>query len=214
MENISELEHILDLCIDALNRGDSIEQCLARHPEYTDELEPLLITAQEIIAVPQPLPSPELKSETKRALHVSLPSPEELRLQYALDHCMELLIQGKSVKHCLELYPEFSAGLEPLLTVASTLREGLNVKASLRFKEEARRRVLSRVGKAGITRWLPWVSWPRWAYRGALAAAALLIMVSAGHLTVSSSSDSAPGDLLYPVKGTLRIRTNETDHLQ
>ena len=201
MENIRDLEHILDLCIDALNRGDSIEQCLARHPEYADELEPLLITAQEIIAVPQPLPSPELKSETKRALHVSLPSPEELRLQYALDHCIELLIQGKSVEHCLELYPEFSAGLEPLLTVASTLREGLNVKASLRFKEEARRRVLSRVGKAGITRLLPWVSWPRWAYRGALAAAALLIMVSAGHLTVSSSSDSAPGDFLYPVKG-------------
>ena len=201
MENISELEHILDLCIDALNRGDSIDQCLARHPEYADELEPLLITAQEIIAVPQPLPSPELKSETKRALHVSLPSPEELRLQYALDHCIELLIQGKSVEHCLEPYPEFSAGLEPLLTVASTLREDLNVKASLRFKEEARRRVLSRVGKAGITRLLPWVSWPRWAYRGALAAAALLIMVSAGHLTVSSSSDSAPGDFLYPVKG-------------
>ena len=200
MENIRDLEHILDLCIDALNRGDSIEQCLARHPEYADELEPLLITAQEIIAIPQPLPSPELKSETKRALHVSLPSPEDLRLQYALDNCIELLIQGKSVEHCLELYPEFSAGLEPLLTVASTFREGLTVKASLRFKEEARRRVLSRVGKAGITRLLPWVSWPKWAYRGALAAAALLIMVSAGHLTVSSSSDSAPGDFLYPVK--------------
>ena len=201
MENISELEHILDLCIDALNRGDSIEQCLARHPEYADELEPLLITAQEIIAIPHPVPSPELKSETKRALHVSLPGPEEMRLQYALDNCIDLLIQGKSVEHCLELYPEFSVGLEPLLTVASTLREGINVKASLRFKEEARRRVLARVGKAGINRWLPWVSWPRWAYRGALAAAALLIMVSAGHVTVRSSSDSGPGDFLYPVKG-------------
>ena len=59
MENIRDLEHILDLCIDALNRGDSIEQCLARHPKYADELEPLLITAQEIIAMyPNPSPAP------------------------------------------------------------------------------------------------------------------------------------------------------------
>lgn len=201
MGNIRELEHILDLCIDALNRGDSIEQCLARYPEYADELEPLLITAQEIAAIPQPLPSPELKSETKRTIYAVLPGPEEVRFQEALDNCLDLLIQGKSVHHCLELYPEFSTGLEPSLTAASSLRESLYVKASPRFKEEAKRRVLARVRKTGISRLLPWVSWPRWAYRGALAAAALLIMVSAGLMTVRTSSDSAPGDFLYPVKG-------------
>jgi len=37
-----KFENVLDLCIDRINRGDSIEDCLADYPEYADELEPLL----------------------------------------------------------------------------------------------------------------------------------------------------------------------------
>ena len=37
-----KFDEILDICIDRINRGDSIEDCLADYPEYADELEPLL----------------------------------------------------------------------------------------------------------------------------------------------------------------------------
>jgi len=39
---LDNFENILDLCIDRINRGISIEDCLADYPEYADELEPLL----------------------------------------------------------------------------------------------------------------------------------------------------------------------------
>ena len=201
MGNTSEFENILDLCVEALIKGDSVEQCLSRYPEHAGELEPLLLAAQQIIAVPQPMPSPELKSETKRALRVVVPTPEEVRLHDALDRSIDLILQGNSIRHCLDLYPELSNSLEPLLVAAVAIKQPLSLQASPRFKEEAKRRVLARVGRSGVYKWLPWVSWPRWAYRGALAAAALLIMVSAGSFTLRASSDSSPDDLLYPIKG-------------
>ncbi|MFC2009427.1 DUF4382 domain-containing protein [Chloroflexota bacterium] len=39
---LDNFESILDMCIDRINRGDSIEDCLVDYPEYEDELEPLL----------------------------------------------------------------------------------------------------------------------------------------------------------------------------
>lgn len=39
---LDKFDEILDTCIDRINRGDRIEDCLADYPEYTDELEPLL----------------------------------------------------------------------------------------------------------------------------------------------------------------------------
>ena len=40
-ENFDE---ILDKCIDSINSGDSIDECLARYPEHAAELMPLLRT--------------------------------------------------------------------------------------------------------------------------------------------------------------------------
>lgn len=37
-----KFDNILDICIDRINRGDRIEDCLADYPEFADELEPLL----------------------------------------------------------------------------------------------------------------------------------------------------------------------------
>jgi len=39
---IDKFDEILDVCIDRINRGSGIEDCLADYPEYADELEPLL----------------------------------------------------------------------------------------------------------------------------------------------------------------------------
>ncbi len=43
-----EFETILDLCIDEIREGTSLEEVLHRYPEYADELRPLLETASAI----------------------------------------------------------------------------------------------------------------------------------------------------------------------
>lgn len=200
MENTRDFESALDRCLDALITGDSVESCLALFPEHAAELEPLLLAARQIIDLPQPTPSPELKAETLRALDLTPLSPEEARVQDALNHCLDLLAEGKSIEQCVGLYPEMSSLLTPLVATASTFRESVPTAPRPEFKAEARRRVLSRVEQRRVIRWLPIPSWRRWAYRGALAAAAFLIMLSAGQLTLRASSGSSPGDVLYPVK--------------
>lgn len=39
------LAEVIDECLEALRRGDSINDCLSRHPDIADELRPLLIAA-------------------------------------------------------------------------------------------------------------------------------------------------------------------------
>ena len=39
---IRTFDTILDECVDRVNRGESIEDCLAGYPEHAEELEPLL----------------------------------------------------------------------------------------------------------------------------------------------------------------------------
>ena len=49
-----DFEEILANCLDALERGETIEGCLARYPKYRAELAPLLALATTIRSVPQP----------------------------------------------------------------------------------------------------------------------------------------------------------------
>jgi len=42
------IENVLDRCIQRLRAGDSPADCLARFPEYAEELEPLLLSAQKL----------------------------------------------------------------------------------------------------------------------------------------------------------------------
>jgi hypothetical protein len=39
-----DIKHILDVCIDRLNKGESLEACLAAYPEYANQIKPLLKT--------------------------------------------------------------------------------------------------------------------------------------------------------------------------
>ena len=200
-DSSAPFEDALDACIDALIRGDSIERCLARHPERARELEPLLLAAQEMITAPRPLPVPELKAETLKAILQPQLRPEESRLRDALAHSIDLMVEGKSVQHCLEQHPELANSLRPLLTAASTVGEGISIQADPEFKASAKRRVMERFPQGGgLLGWVSRVLTPRWAYGTAIAAAVLLVTVSAGYSTLRASDDSAPDDLLYPVK--------------
>jgi hypothetical protein len=57
----SNFDDILNECIERMLRGDSIEACLAAHPEQAAELEPLLRTAGDTIKAAAITPRPEFR---------------------------------------------------------------------------------------------------------------------------------------------------------
>jgi len=61
---MNELEKILDLCIDEIRAGDSIEACLERYPDHRGELEGLLNLALALERVPRARPSDEAMRTT------------------------------------------------------------------------------------------------------------------------------------------------------
>ena len=57
-----DFEKILDDCVNYLREGKSIEECLAKYPEYSLQLKPLLQLARAIELLPKPEPAPEMFS--------------------------------------------------------------------------------------------------------------------------------------------------------
>jgi hypothetical protein len=45
---MERLERVLDECLEGLARGQTVEQCLARHPDLADQLRPMLLTAARL----------------------------------------------------------------------------------------------------------------------------------------------------------------------
>jgi hypothetical protein len=68
-ENLDEL---LDECIERINRGESLEECLASYPEHAKQLELLLRTVLDIRATCSPMPSPAAKAAARRRLDAAL----------------------------------------------------------------------------------------------------------------------------------------------
>ncbi len=63
------IQDALDRCLDDLySGGASIEQCLARYPEYASELRPLLRTAERLEAVAEVRPSKAWKARLRKQL--------------------------------------------------------------------------------------------------------------------------------------------------
>lgn len=58
------IELILDICINEMHKGKSIEECLAEYYQYASQLKPLLQLVEQIEDLPQPAPSPEAISST------------------------------------------------------------------------------------------------------------------------------------------------------
>jgi len=59
-------DNILDTCVDRINRGERIEDCLADYPEYAPELEPLLrsmLLAKNVYSFE---PRPSARQEAKQ----------------------------------------------------------------------------------------------------------------------------------------------------
>lgn len=61
---MNDLEKILDLCIDEIRAGGSIETCLERYPDHREELEGLLHLALALERMPRARPSDEAMQTT------------------------------------------------------------------------------------------------------------------------------------------------------
>lgn len=131
-------------------------------------------------------------------------------LEQVLDRCLDMVLRdGAPLESCLQHYPQYAAELEPLLRTALDTQQTLYFIPSASAKDRARLALQNAMRQhSARPRWLrPWgllgslspqFSGPyRWAMG---AAAALLLVVLAGTSAVAASSNSVPGETLYPVK--------------
>ena len=120
-----------------------------------------------------------------------------------LDACIDRIIRkGDSVEKCLESYPEQAVELEPLLKAAISAKEVSSIELRDEFQRLAKARLLSAAaakseeeGRRRVPIW-------RWQRRWAVILSVVLALVIMGGGTVAASTNSLPGDLLYPVKTT------------
>jgi hypothetical protein len=62
---MTQIERLLAQCLYDLERGASVEECLARHPERREELEPLLRAAQRVRSAPRVAPAASFRQDAR-----------------------------------------------------------------------------------------------------------------------------------------------------
>ncbi|MFQ6121640.1 MAG: DUF4382 domain-containing protein [Dehalococcoidales bacterium] len=75
-----DLNILLDKCIDRMNEGDSLEECLASYPEQAKDLEPLLRAIWDVRDACSPMPRATAKSAARQRLDAALVNSDR-RLQ-------------------------------------------------------------------------------------------------------------------------------------
>ena len=131
------------------------------------------------------------------------------QMEKILDICLEKIEEGIPLDKVLKEYPEHREELKELLTIAKDIE---NIPLP-HVRDEAVDSCLAKVRNAlqlqKKTVWkarLPRLQWPRLSYfpspAWAKALAFILIIIFISWGTVSLSTDSLPGDILYPMKVT------------
>jgi len=121
----NKLEEILDLCLARLKAGENLESCLADYPAYAEELRPLLMTATDIRALPQPQARPAAVRQGRERMLAALQAKKSrpaapaifLPLQY-LRQLIDLLT-GKE-RWTLKIGLRFAATMMALALVLAT----------------------------------------------------------------------------------------------
>ncbi len=87
----SEFDLILDKCLDRLNSGHALDNCVGAYPEFVEELEPLLTTASKFHDRSLFMPSENSKRKGRARLHQTIKEiefkhnkPKETLLQWFL----------------------------------------------------------------------------------------------------------------------------------
>lgn len=69
MPNDKDLDSILEQCLSQIDAGKArVQTCLLAYPSVADELEPLLLAAEQIRAIPKPDISPEVRNRIQAQL--------------------------------------------------------------------------------------------------------------------------------------------------
>ena len=115
-----------------------------------------------------------------------------------LDECLErLLVEGETIEHCLQRYPEQAQELEPLLQTALEAREASTIQPRAEFKAKARYQFGSALQGEASRESRPFFGWlPRWA----TVVTIVLVVLVAGGGTVAVASNSMPDSPLYSLK--------------
>ena len=119
-----------------------------------------------------------------------------------LSECIDALLEGESLEQCLQRYPQHAERLEPLLRAVIGAREAsytiqpppelkARVASQVRAQMEARQR-RARANRLSFFDWMP-----QWA---SMSIIAVLTVIFCGGCVFAASSESVPGDILYPVK--------------
>jgi hypothetical protein len=74
-------DKILDECVNRINRGEGLEDCLASYPEYAEELKPLLRAMLDTRAAYAFTPSPAAKTAARQRFNAALESLERRRAE-------------------------------------------------------------------------------------------------------------------------------------
>jgi hypothetical protein len=134
----------------------------------------------------------------------------------ALDQCLVWLHEGKDVQSCLARYPEYATELRPLLECAAGMGRVISPTASTAARAAGRRRMLTALTQKRereaashplaratrvVTRRILLRTTVGTRATWQVAALALMVaLLAAGGLVISASTDSLPGEVLYPLK--------------
>ncbi len=72
-----DLDTLLDKCIDRINEGESLEECLSSYPEHAKELEPLLRAMWDFSDACSTIPRATAKSAARQRLDAALVNSEK-----------------------------------------------------------------------------------------------------------------------------------------
>lgn len=122
-----ELDALFENCLDQLNQGATVEECLAVHDSQAPDLAPLLQIASGLrrLALPPPPRDLAVAAEGRRrflAQALAVSQPAVLSTTEALEACTEFLAAGVAVDECLRIFSEQAAELRPLLLTVVSLQ--------------------------------------------------------------------------------------------
>jgi hypothetical protein len=138
-------------------------------------------------------------------------------LETALDQSLDHLRGGMDIESCLQLYPEYSEDLRPLLELVTQVGRVITPASSAAAREAGQELVLAtaarkRAGEAAgvplfgairrtVRSLVPAMPGsPAVAWRFAATVLLIVLVAAAGGVSVRASGSSLPGDLLYPLK--------------
>jgi hypothetical protein len=81
--NMNDYEAILETCIEEIAEGESsLEECLARYPQYAAQMEPILLTATRLKSMREVKPSPFLRGRIRAELNYAIKSnpPSKMKM--------------------------------------------------------------------------------------------------------------------------------------